>query len=225
MKSWIVTSSKLLVLGTLSTATAAGQDAAPLSATKAPKPVVITTDTYVRPMKYAKHRYGSDLVVNTSGLPSATQVSGSIRPLGVHFVGQHDRTYIVFGERRCHPAIVFYDHRTKHWSKPRRIGKTGAVDDSHGLPSIAIDSKGYLHVVFGSHGGKQYVIRSSAPEDITQNSPTPNNHPRTIVNGLPELQIIWCSGDRGVKGKVYAWGETGTLAEQAHPVIQGQATR
>jgi hypothetical protein len=42
--------------------------------------------------------------------------------------------------------------------------------------------------------------------DLTRDSPVPNAFPRAVVNAHPELQIVWCAGDRP-PGKVYAWGE------------------
>lgn len=39
--------------------------------------------------------------------------------------------------------------------------------DVHTRPTIAVDSKGYLHVVSGSHGEPFYYLRSQKPNDIT----------------------------------------------------------
>ena len=131
---------------------------------------LIATDAYVRSTKYAKHAFRG-VTYDTSGLPAATEVSLCLWPRAVRFVGRHDRTYATFGDRACHPAIVSYDHRTRQWSKPRQIGRTGAVDDSHGLPTLAIDGRDISTWSIGSHGGKQYVARSSAPEEIDRWDP------------------------------------------------------
>jgi len=167
-----------------------------------PKPVVIATDCYVRSVKYEKHSFHG-VTYDTSGLPSATMVSACLWPRAVRFVGQHDRTYVTFGDPECHPAIVFYDHRAKKWSKPRQVGKTGVVDDSHGLPTLAINHEGYLHVVFGSHGGKQYVTRSSVPEETDRWDPTAVVAPNATYSDLYFVGDTFHIFHRGQPG---AWG-------------------
>ena len=56
--------------------------------------------------------------------------------------------------------------------------------------------------------------------DITSNSPEPNAFPAVVENGFTELQIIWCSGEKGKVGNVFAWGEAGTLPAQPDPAIR-----
>lgn len=134
------------------------------------KPVLVATDTYVRSDRY-KQIVFHGVPSGSSGLPSATTASICLWPRAIRFVGQHDRTYITFGDRLCHPAIVFYDHRRRRWSKPRQISTVGVVDDTHGLPTLAISKQGYLHVVFGSHNSPQYATRSAVPEEIERWEP------------------------------------------------------
>jgi len=44
--------------------------------------------------------------------------------------------------------------------------------------------------------------------DITQNSPAPNNFIDPVVNGTPEVELIWCAGTKS-PGTIHAWGEEG----------------
>ncbi|MCX8038598.1 MAG: BNR repeat-containing protein [Candidatus Sumerlaeia bacterium] len=167
---------------------AAGENPASAPAHKVPKPVLVATDTYVRSDKYQKIVFHG-VPSGSSGLPAATTASICIWPRAIRFVGRHDRTYITFGDRRCHPAIVFYDHRSRRWSKPRQISTTGVTDDTHGLPTLAVNRQGYLHVVFGSHNSPQYAIRSSAPEQIERWEPP------TVVASRATYSDLFFVGD------------------------------
>jgi len=191
-----------ILAGVLGTGSAAGQGSAPAPSETVARPVVIATDAYVRSAKYEKHAFRG-VTYDSSGLPAATMVSLCLWPRAVRFVGQHDRTYVVFGDRGCHPAIVSYDHGSRQWSKPRKIGRTGVVDDSHGLPTLAISREGYLHVVFGSHGGKQYVTRSTVPEEIDQWEP-----PTVVAPGATYSDVYFVADTLHIfhRERAGAWG-------------------
>jgi hypothetical protein len=126
------------------------------------QPVVVATGTYVRSAKYDSNWAAP----NSSGLGSATSCIAYQRAKAVRFVGQHDRTYLVLGDSACHPVIVYFDHRSRQWSKPVRFGVTEVKDDAHGLPAIAVDEQGFIHALYGAHGTKMYATRSSRPEAI-----------------------------------------------------------
>ncbi|NOU61286.1 BNR-4 repeat-containing protein [Marinifilum caeruleilacunae] len=81
------------------------------------------------------------------------------------------------------PSVCSYNHITGEWRGPVRIGNnTLPNDDYHGKPSIVVDDLGYIHVVFGGHGGTIDLagynefggysdgefkhLRSNSPEDI-----------------------------------------------------------
>jgi hypothetical protein len=140
----------------------AGQELAASNSAPAPQPVLVASDTFVRSMKYDSNW----VAPGSSGLGAATSAIAYQRPKAIRFLGKHDRTYIVLGDRVCHPAIVFFDHRTRQWSTPRRFGTTEVEDDAHGLPGIALDDRGHVHAIYGAHGTKMYAARSANPEDI-----------------------------------------------------------
>ncbi|MEM9446522.1 MAG: BNR-4 repeat-containing protein [Verrucomicrobiota bacterium] len=52
------------------------------------------------------------------------------------------------------PSVCSYNHITGVWRGPVRIGNNPLPNsDLHGKPSIVVDDEGYIHVVFGGHGG------------------------------------------------------------------------
>jgi hypothetical protein len=102
------------------------------------------------------------------------------------------KTYIAYQGPHEDPYVCAYDHAAKKWSGPVKagenlMGKTpDTVDpkmiDNHGRPAMIVDGKGYIHLVFGGHGGyfrlgkntlgaagkgKQTHVVSENPEDIS----------------------------------------------------------
>lgn len=88
------------------------------------------------------------------------------------YYAAHDKTYIVWqmvgtdGNKGVH--ICYYDHATALWSDRYRVGSFALTDDDHGSPALAIDSSGYLYVLFGSHNNEQRVSISTNANDITE---------------------------------------------------------
>ncbi len=72
-------------------------------------------------------------------------------------------TYIAYQGPHEDPYVCAYDHAAQKWSGPVKagvnpMGKTpDPVDpsepDNHGRPAMIVDGKGYIHLVFGGHGG------------------------------------------------------------------------
>ena len=102
------------------------------------------------------------------------------------------KTYIAYQGPHEDPYVCAYDHAAKKWSGPVKagenlMGKTpDTVDpkgiDNHGRPAMIVDGKGYIHLIFGGHGGnsglgknlfgtpgkgKQTHVVTSRPEDIS----------------------------------------------------------
>lgn len=74
------------------------------------------------------------------------------------------KTHAVWLDQINKTYVRTYFHKTKRWGKPVHIG-TG--DDNHAGPALAMDSKGYLHVVFGPHHNPiQYAV-SKRPNTST----------------------------------------------------------
>ncbi len=58
-----------------------------------------------------------------------------------------------------------YDVKTGHLGKPVLVGYGPPANDIHNSPSIAIDSRGYLHVLGGTHGAPFPYAVSRQPND------------------------------------------------------------
>ncbi|MBN2296827.1 MAG: BNR-4 repeat-containing protein [Pirellulales bacterium] len=64
------------------------------------------------------------------------------------------------------PAYVAtYDKKTKTLSKPVLVAHGPPANDVHNSPSITMDSRGYLHVLAGTHGQPFPYARSLKPND------------------------------------------------------------
>jgi hypothetical protein len=92
---------------------------------------------------------GFDNAVASIQYPSAEQFNG--------------KTYIAYQGPHEDPYVCVYDHAKQVWQGPVKAGVSwlGLTPDptdrkeidNHGKPAISVDSKGFVHVVFGGHGG------------------------------------------------------------------------
>jgi hypothetical protein len=133
--------------------------------------------TSADPVEYFTNK-GFDKPVSTMQHPNAEYYNGV--------------TYIAYQGPHEDPYVCAYDHTKATWSGPFKagispLGKTpdptdhGPVDN-HGRPSLLVDGQGYIHIIFGGHGGdrklgenhhgtpgrgKQIHVVSKNPEDIS----------------------------------------------------------
>jgi len=119
------------------------------------------------------------VIVSRRALPTCQAAGGSSPSVTV---GR--RSFIVYmelarkGDRRGSPVYVAtYDARKHRITARRRIGFARPADDFHDAPGICVDSRGYLHVVIGSHGGRFRYARSSRPRSVVAGW----TRPRTIL--------------------------------------------
>jgi len=82
-----------------------------------------------------------------------------------HPVGEHHQgvTYVAYQGPHEDPYVAAHVHATGAWVGPFRAGistmgkSPDQIDkgelDNHGKPALIVDRQGYIHVVFGSHGG------------------------------------------------------------------------
>lgn len=102
-----------------------------------------------------------------------------------------NRTYVAYTGPSQDAYVCSYDHGTGRWEGPVLAGTSLLRDgDGHGKPTLAVDDAGYIHIVFGGHGGhsdlpgdngiysfasnsnpeqagKQIHVRSDSPHDIS----------------------------------------------------------
>jgi len=68
-------------------------------------------------------------------------------------------TYIAYQGPLEDPWVAAYDHAADKWSGPFKAGESimgktpDAKTDNHGKPALVVDGEGYIHLVFGGHGG------------------------------------------------------------------------
>lgn len=68
-------------------------------------------------------------------------------------------TYVAYQGLDEDPYVAAYDHDTEDWVGPYQagisdLGKNQQTKiDNHGRPALIIDDAGYIHLVFGGHGG------------------------------------------------------------------------
>ncbi len=81
--------------------------------------------------------------------------------------------------------VVTYDRATGKLGKPQLVGHGPPANDVHNTPSITIDSKGFLHVLVGTHGRPFPYARSLKPNDAgggwTPPELTGENLPETYI--------------------------------------------
>jgi hypothetical protein len=81
-------------------------------------------------------------------------------PSGEYYKGV---TYLTYQGPQEDPYVCSYNHRTKVWTGPIKAGtsalgkipnrKNPGKIDNHGRPALIVDGQGYIHLIFGGHGG------------------------------------------------------------------------
>ncbi len=88
-------------------------------------------------------------------------------------VSRGDTVHVTWGEA-TDPAgkvpgvptfVATYDRRTATLGKPQLVGHGPPANDVHNTPCITIDSRGFLHVLIGTHGRAFRYSRSLLPND------------------------------------------------------------
>ena len=88
-------------------------------------------------------------------------VSTLQHPAAEHYQGV---TYVAYSGPHEDPYVAAYDHTTGKWIGPFHAGvnpmgkSPDQVDpgelDNHGRPALIVDRQGYIHLIFGGHGGE-----------------------------------------------------------------------
>ena len=81
-------------------------------------------------------------------------------PSGEYYKGV---TYLAYQGPQEDPYVCSYNHNTKVWTGPIKAGisalgkkpnrKNPGKIDNHGRPALLVDGQGYIHLIFGGHGG------------------------------------------------------------------------
>jgi len=151
-------------------------------------------------------------------------------PPAIYYNG---KTYIAWqGGAGLDPYIIYYDHATKQWSTPVKIGTNPLSNDDHGAPALCIDANGYIHVFFGSHDSALKHARSNNPEDISAWTMLSDigsyvSYPKPIVVGNTIYLFYRTSGGTGENPLAYVKSEDNgvTWSEQRTIITHGLNTR
>jgi hypothetical protein len=121
-------------------------------------------------------------------IPEPVEVSRMLVSLGQHSGGstfavtRAGKTHFVWAEVDIEDKapgtptfVATYDQRTGRVSKPLFIAHAPPLNNSHNMPGIVMDSRGFLHVVTGAHHGESFFYtRSLKPNDASGwTKPTP----------------------------------------------------
>ena len=70
------------------------------------------------------------------------------------------KTFLAYQGPHEDPYVCSYDHTIARWAGPFKAGVSalGTMNDptkpdNHGRPALVVDNAGYVHIVFGGHGG------------------------------------------------------------------------
>ena len=77
-------------------------------------------------------------------------------------------TYVGYRGPDADPYATRFDHETRTFDDPTRIGTNPLPDqDNHGPPSICRDDEGFLYAFYGAHGSLHQVARTREPFDVS----------------------------------------------------------
>jgi len=91
---------------------------------------------------------------SNNGLSAAVKTMQ--HPAGEYYKGV---TYVCYQGPLEDPYVAAYNHEKERWSGPFKAGESilgkdpNAKIDNHGKPAMIIDNEGYIHLIFGGHGG------------------------------------------------------------------------
>jgi len=79
-----------------------------------------------------------------------------------------NRTYIAYLAEDESINVFYYGHNTHELSNSYAVGDVPAVAETHGSPSMIIDTLGYIHIFYGCHSSQLKHSVSSVPYEIDQ---------------------------------------------------------
>ena len=109
---------------------------------------------------------------------------------GNTYTGWHklvgNKVYITYQGHLTDPYVASYDLTSNQWDGPYKAGhstlsKGDRKIDSHGRPIIEVDSQGYIHIVFGGHGGE----REDGLNPLSIDTPHAGGRMKHVVSAKP----------------------------------------
>lgn len=136
------------------------------------------------------------------------------------------KTYIVYQGYDDDPYITHYDHTAKIWAEPVRIGTNPLSNgDGHGVPCILVDNTGYIHCLWGAHGGTVNYSKSTNPEDITvwtsKSSPAYGTYPSLMQLSDNTIYLFYRAGGNGANWHYRSSANNGDTWSSATDLLDG----
>ncbi|NVM23886.1 MAG: BNR-4 repeat-containing protein, partial [Desulfobacterales bacterium] len=136
-------------------------------------------------------------------------------------------TYLKFKGGSHIVVVRTYNHDTKEWS-PEYLNDP--VWDNHCSATLAVDSKGYLHIVYGKHGGggvfkyRESVNPNDASlwDDYIVVGTEGMTYPSMVIDSKDTLHLIYRSA--GTYGLYYRKKPSGQPWEAYVALVTGEAT-
>jgi hypothetical protein len=136
------------------------------------KPHPATFAGYHDLMLYVPQKQGGKLVLGEP-IKVAENCVGSCQHSGgpASTATRDGKTHIVWGEIAPDDApgvpeyVATYDHATGKVGAKVLLGHGPPVNDVHNVPAVCQDSRGFIHVIVGSHGEAFQYARSLKPND------------------------------------------------------------
>ncbi len=152
---------------------------------------------------------GGDAGARADAPPFTTVVHGNNYSKHTHLQSYDGKTFMVLSTmEHDEPCIWSVDHATGQWRGPVQVGFNQIPPaDQHGNPSMVVDDDGYIHVWFGSHGGRdsrRVYARSKRPADITEWIYPPfdpqQTYPQPCVTSDGTVYVFYRNGGHGMPG-------------------------
>jgi|GEM_PF-187557 len=159
--------------------------------------------------------------VQRNGEPYKTFYNNYIAP---HAVIENDIVFTAHQDGQGRPVIDAYDIKKKTWIGPVRASDFGLGRDTHGNPSLTIDSKGHVHVFFGCHGGEMKHVRSTVPYNISRwkemPAPTPRaTYPQTMRMADGSIYLFYRAGGHLAPWSLRISKDDGESWSKSEPMI------
>ncbi len=131
-------------------------------------------------------------VLSTRGSTRGTAYAGSNKVVTVG-----SRTHCAWLDYLSATMVRTYDHEKHQWLPAVKVGDG---TDNHGGPALAVDSKGYLHIVFGPHHGPFQYCVSQRPNDASSWVPQGEvgdraTYPGLVCDAHDTLHLAYRGGD------------------------------
>ncbi len=160
--------------------------------------------------------------IQRDGKPYPAFYNNYIAP---HAILEKDVVFTAHQDGQGRPIIDAYDTEKKTWRGPVRASDFGLGSDTHGNPSITIDTQGHLHIFFGCHGRAMKHIRSVSSYDIRRwkemPSPTPRaTYPQSMRMAGGSIYLFYRSGGHLAPWSLRISNDDGASWSEPQPIIE-----